>query len=311
MTPGGPTTFLRLEGVVKRFGDFTAVDDLSFAVAPGEVFGFLGGNGAGKTTSLRMVLDILRPDRGSIDVLGKPPGRGASAKLGFLPEERGLYRTMTAIETIVYFGRLKGMTAGDARREGLMLLDRFGLGEFAKTTLDKLSKGMAQKVQLATAIVNKPQLLILDEPFSGLDPVNQGLLEDEIISAARNGAAVVFSTHVMQHAERLCDRLLFLAHGRKQFEGTQDGARATLPVRLTLVAQQSPTTLAGVVGATAIGTPSEGWQAWDVQLAPGGNPDDLLQHCTAQGFPLRRFEQNRPSMHEVFLHIVGGAEARS
>jgi len=307
---------LRLEGVVKRFGDFTAVDDLSFSVPPGEVFGFLGGNGAGKTTSLRMVLDILRPDRGSIDVLGKPPGRGSSAKLGFLPEERGLYRTMTAIETIVYFARLKGMETADARREGMTLLDRFGLGEFAKTTVDKLSKGMAQKVQLATAIVNKPQLLILDEPFSGLDPLNQGLLEDEIVGAARsNGAAVVFSTHVMQHAERLCDRLLFLAHGRKQFEGTQDGARATLPVRLRLVSQHSPVTLDGVAGAQQIAGGAadrhgEGWHEWEVQLTPGASPEDLLQHCTAQGFVMRRFEQHRPSMHEVFLHIVGSAEAR-
>lgn len=302
---------LRLDGVVKRFGDFTAVDDLSFAVAPGEVFGFLGGNGAGKTTSLRMVLDILRPDRGSIAVLGKPPGREASARLGFLPEERGLYRSMTAIDTIVYFGRLKGMTPLDARREGLTLLDRFGLGAFAKTTVDKLSKGMAQKVQLATAVVNKPDLLILDEPFSGLDPVNQGLLEQEILAAAKHGAAVVFSTHVMQHAERLCDRLLFLAHGRKQFEGTQDGARGTLPVGLTLVALQSPMSLPGVERAKEIGAvDADGWRAWDVRLAPGGDPGDLLRHCTAHGFALRRFEQHRASMHDVFLHIVGGAEGR-
>lgn len=301
---------LRLDGVVKKFGDFTAVDELTFAVGPGEVFGFLGGNGAGKTTSLRMVLDILRPDRGAISVLGQPPGRGTSARLGFLPEERGLYRTMTAIDTIVYFARLKGIGAAAARREGLDLLDRFGLANFAKTTVDKLSKGMAQKVQLATAIVNKPDLLILDEPFSGLDPVNQGLLEDEIVGAARGGAAVVFSTHVMQHAERLCDRLLFLARGRKQFEGTQDAARATLPVKLTLIAQQSPAGLSGVERAVRIGGAGEGWDAWDVSLVAGCDPADLLQQCTATGFALRGFDRSRASMHDVFLHIVGGAEAR-
>lgn len=301
---------LCLESVVKRFGDFTAVDALSFSVSPGEVFGFLGGNGAGKTTSLRMVLDILRPDQGKIAVLGHPPGQSTSARLGFLPEERGLYRSMTAIDTIVYFGRLKGMSTADARREGLILLDRFGLGDFARTNVDKLSKGMAQKVQLATAVVNKPQLLVLDEPFSGLDPVNQGLLEDEIMGAAKAGAAVVFSTHVMQHAERLCDRLLFLAHGRKQFEGTQEAARATLPVRLTLVAQQSPAKLAGVEGAEDTGPAGAGWRIWDVKLRPGGDPADLLLQCTSNGFQLRQFEQRRPSMHEVFLHIVGGAEPR-
>lgn len=299
---------LRLENVVKRFGDFTAVDKLSFAVRPGEVFGFLGGNGAGKTTSLRMVLDILRPGTGTISVLGRAPGRTNSALLGFLPEERGLYRSMSAIDTIVYFGRLKGMAAGDARAEGKLLLERFGLSDFAKTSVDKLSKGMAQKVQLATAIVNKPRLVILDEPFSGLDPVNQGLLEEEIVRAAKSGAAVVFSTHVMQHAERLCDRLLLLARGRKLFEGTQDEARATLPVEIRLIAKQAPDQLPGVIHAQVLGETGE-WREWAVRLAPGHHPGGLLEHCTATGFALRRFEQRRASLHEVFLHIVGG-EAR-
>jgi ABC-2 type transport system ATP-binding protein len=296
---------LRLDGVVKRFGDFTAVDDLSFAVAPGEVFGFLGGNGAGKTTSLRMVLDILRPDAGTISVLGRAPGRANSAMLGFLPEERGLYRSMSAIDTIVYFGRLKGMAAADARAEGKVLLERFGLQDFGRTAVDKLSKGMAQKVQLATAVVNKPRLLLLDEPFSGLDPVNQGLLEEEIVRAARDGAAVVFSTHVMQHAERLCDRLLLLAHGRKLFEGTQDEARATLPVELRLSARRAPNDLPGVIEAEALGGERE-WQEWAVRLSPGHDPGDLLEYCSAQGFALRRFEQRRASLHDVFIHIVGG-----
>ena len=302
---------LRLDSVTKRFGEMTAVDALSFAVAPGEVFGFLGGNGAGKTTSLRMVLDIIRPDAGSIEVLGRAPGRESSGRLGFLPEERGLYRSMTALDTVVYFGRLKGMSAADARARGRTLLDRFGLGANLKTGVDKLSKGMAQKVQLATAVVNAPELLILDEPFSGLDPVNQGLLEDEIVAAARGGAAVVFSTHVMQHAERLCDRLLLLARGRKKFEGTQDEARATLPARLDVVARHSPATLGGVAGATDCGSAGDGWRRWEVQLDPGHDPADLLQTCTEQGFVLRRFEQHRPGLHDVFLHIVGAAEAEA
>lgn len=299
---------LQLDQVSKSFGDFKAVDDLSFTVSPGEVFGFLGGNGAGKTTSLRMVLDILRPDHGTISVLGAQPGRGNSAQLGFLPEERGLYRMMTAIETIVYFGRLKKMSTPDARREGTALLERFGLGEFAKTTVDKLSKGMAQKVQLAAALVNKPKLLILDEPFSGLDPLNQGLLEDEIVRAAQSGAAVVFSTHVMQHAERLCDRMLFLARGRKLFEGNQDEARGTVPGRLTLISQHSPATLPGVAEAKATGPCGDGCTEWDVEMTPNADAADLLHHCTANGFALRSFEQHKPRMHDVFLHIVGGAE---
>jgi len=299
---------LEVKGVVKRFGDFTAVNELSFSVKSGEVFGFLGGNGAGKTTTLRMALDILRPDAGSISVLGKEPGRGHAAEIGFLPEERGLYRAMTAFDTIAYFGQLKGMGTGDARREGLALLDRFGLGAQARTRVDRLSKGMAQKVQLATALVNKPRLLILDEPFSGLDPLNQGLLEDEILGAARAGATVIFSTHVMQHAERLCQRLLLLARGEKRFEGTQDEARATLPLRLTLTARNSPAKLPGVIAAEARGTPTEGWQDWDVKLEPGRSAGDLLEHCTGQGFALRGFEQHRASLHDIFVHIVGAPE---
>ena len=296
---------LLFEAVIKRFGGMVAVDALSFAVPQGQVFGFLGGNGAGKTTSLRMVLDIIRPSEGRIEVLGRAPGRAHARDIGFLPEERGLYRSMTALDTVVYFGRLKGMTARDARDEGRALLDRFGLTRNDKTTVDKLSKGMAQKVQLATAVVNRPRLLILDEPFSGLDPVNQGLLEDEIRRVATEGATVVFSTHVMQHAERLCERLLLLARGRKLFEGTQDEARALLPARLTLAARSSPAELAGVDDAIERGTPRDGWREWDVRLAPGVDPGDILERCTSEGVALRRFEQHRASLHDVFVHIVG------
>ena len=307
---GDAMTALALDHVTKRFDTATAVDDLSFSVAEGEVFGFLGGNGAGKTTSLRMVLDIIRPTAGSISVLGRPPGRANARDIGFLPEERGLYRQMTALDTIVYFGRLKGMAAADAKAEGIGLLDRFGLGANARSTIDKLSKGMAQKVQLATAIVNRPRLLILDEPFSGLDPVNQGLLEDEIKRASSDGATVIFSTHVMQHAERLCDRLLLLARGKKRFEGTLDEARAELPARLSMIAQDNPASLAGVASASAVTGPAGGWREWEVELAQGVVPGDVLEHCTAKGIALRRFEERRASLHDVFLHIVGPLETQ-
>ena len=303
-------TALLLDSVTKDFSEKRAVDDLSFAVRDGEVFGFLGGNGAGKTTSLRMVLDIIRPTAGRIEVLGRAPGRENSPELGFLPEERGLYRTMTALDTIAYFGRLKGMSKGDARREGRALLDRFELGGSANTKIDKLSKGMAQKVQLATAVVNRPRLLILDEPFSGLDPVNQRLLEDEIRRASKAGATVIFSTHVMQHAERLCEKLLLLAKGRRKFEGTLDEARAQLPARLSVVARQSLAPVDGVESCEPVGTTADGWQEWDVRLKPGGNPGDLLQACTERAIPLRRFDERRASLHDVFLQLVGPAEAR-
>ena len=301
---------LSLEHVTKRFDRTLAVDALSFSVPEGQVFGFLGGNGAGKTTTLRMALDIIRPTNGRLTVLGRAPGRENAPDIGFLPEERGLYRQMTALDTIVYFGRLKGMTPHDARTEGLALLDRFGLGDSARSTIDKLSKGMAQKVQLATAVVNRPRLLILDEPFSGLDPVNQRLLEDEIRRASKAGATVIFSTHVMQHAERLCEKLLLLAKGRRKFEGTLDEARAQLPGRLSVVARQSLAPVDGVESCEPVGTTADGWQEWDVRLKPGGNPGDLLQACTERAIPLRRFDERRASLHDVFLQLVGPAEAR-
>ena len=296
---------LVLDHVTKRFGDFTAVDGLSFVVPEGSVFGFLGGNGAGKTTSLRMMLDIIRPTSGRVEVMGGPPARENAAEIGFLPEERGLYRLMTVFDTIVYFGRLKRMDRGAARRAAGELIERLGLADRARTPVGKLSKGLAQKVQLATALVNSPRLILLDEPFSGLDPVNQGVLEDLIREMARRGSTVVFSTHVMQHAERLCDRLVLLARGRKVFEGTQEEARASLPARLTLVGRGDPSGLPGVASARLLGPVEGGWTRFDVALQPAANPGDLLEACTARSFPLRGFDIHRPGLHEVFIHLVG------
>ena len=273
----------------------------------GGVFGFLGGNGAGKTTSLRMALDILRPTSGRIEILGRSPGRENASQIGFLPEERGLYRRMKVLETIVYFGELKGMDAASATTEGKRLIERFGLAEWTKSTVDKLSKGMQQKVQVAAAMVNAPRLLILDEPFSGLDPVNQQVLEDLVLEMANKGTTVVFSTHVMQHAERMTNRLLLLARGKKVFEGTQEEARARLPGRLSITSQADPSSLPGVLRATRTGG-ADGWSDWNVELKPGSDQGSLLQQCTNNGFVLRRFESHRPSLHDVFIQLVGASQ---
>jgi ABC-2 type transport system ATP-binding protein len=297
---------LEIRNLVKRFDQAFAVDDLSFSVEAGKIFGFLGGNGAGKTTTLRMVLDIIRPTSGTIKVLGVAPDRRVAAAIGFLPEERGLYAGMSAIDTIVYFGRLKGLSQALARSRGLDLLDRFDLADRAKSPIGDMSKGMAQKVQLATALVNEPELLILDEPFSGLDPVNQGLLENEILRAARRGAAVIFSTHVMQHAERLCDRLLLLKKGRKRFEGTIAEARAQLPSRLTAVAKADLSVLAGV--SEAVSTPD--WHEWALTLDIGVDPGAVLQHCSSGGIALRRWDHHQASLHDVFVQLVGAQEIK-
>jgi ABC-2 type transport system ATP-binding protein len=211
---------------------------------------------------------------------------------------------------VVYFGRLKGMTARDAEASARSLLDRFGLAAAAARKVEQLSKGMAQKVQVAAALVTSPRLIILDEPFTGLDPVNQAVLEELVLERARAGATVVFSTHVMQHAERLCDRLLLVARGRKVFQGDQEAARAQLPTRLTLTARDDPHGLPGVRSAEALGAGRDGWTDWAIALAPGGDAGALLEACTSRGFALRRFDIHRASLHEIFLHLVGEAPAQ-
>lgn len=301
---------LEIRNLVKRFDQLLAVDDLSFAVEAGEIFGFLGGNGAGKTTTLRMVLDILRPTSGSISLFGAAPSQRVASRIGFLPEERGLYSAMSAIDTITYFGQLKGLDESLAKKRGMELLERFDLATRAKSSIGDMSKGMAQKVQLATALVNEPDLLMLDEPFSGLDPVNQGLLEDEILRASQRGAAVIFSTHVMQHAERLCDRLLLLRKGRKRFEGTITEARAQLPAQLTAIAKGDLSSLHGVGGASATATGDPAWTEWSLRLEPGVDPGAVLEQCSSKGIALRRWDHHQASLHDVFVQLVGAEEIK-
>ncbi|MCJ8190466.1 ABC transporter ATP-binding protein [Sphingomicrobium aestuariivivum] len=295
---------LSMDGVTKRFGAITAVDNLVMHVEQGEIFGFLGGNGAGKTTSLRMVLDIIRPTEGTISVMGLPPGQENADRIGFLPEERGLYPNMRAIDTIIYFGELKGMSPRDARAEGMALLERFDLADRASSPISDMSKGMAQKVQLATALVNSPDLLILDEPFSGLDPVNQQLLEAEIVRAAARGAAVVFSTHIMQHAERLCDRLLILRKGEKKFEGDLAAAQALVPPTVRITTTADLTARPNVAAARVVDRDGD-WTRYEVDLVEGSDPAKLLEAMTRDGVPLRGFEARHAALHDIFVHLVG------
>ena len=201
---------LELKNVSKFYGDFKAVNDVSFSLEPGRIYGFLGPNGAGKTTTIRMILDIVRPSSGSISVLGTSSALKVRDQLGYLPEEKGLYKKMKAWSVIAYFATLKGMSRSAAKRRAYELLERYGLKDFAEKKTDALSKGMAQKVQVLASIAHDPKLVILDEPFSGLDPVNQQVMEDIIRDMANRGRTVLFSTHVMQHAERLCERILLL-----------------------------------------------------------------------------------------------------
>ncbi len=300
---------LEVAGLDKSYGAVRAVNDLSFAVEPGEVLGFLGPNGAGKTTTMRMILGLLKPDAGSIHLFGNPWSREMLPRLGYLPEERGLYKRMRAIEAVVFFARLKGLPAPLARKKARAILERLGLGAVQRRRIENLSRGLAQKVQVAAAIAHEPDFLILDEPFSGLDPLNQQVIEEIIRDQARAGRSAIFSTHTMQHAERLCRRVIILRQGSKAFEGTVEDARRILPRRVRLEAASDLSFLARLPGIERLERPGHGGRIWEAVLAQGTEPGALLAACVAQGVTPTRFDASEPSLHEVFVAVAGGDPA--
>ncbi len=305
---------LQITDLDKYYGENKAVAGLSFGVEPGEVFGFLGPNGAGKTSTLRMILGLVKPDAGSIRLFGAPWSRDALPRLGYLPEERGLYKRMKAMEAIVFFARLKGLHVAVARRRAHDILERLGLSHVARTRIENLSRGMAQKVQVAAAIAHEPEFLILDEPFSGLDPINQQTIEDIIRDQAKAGRSAIFSTHTMQHAERLCRRILILRKGRKAFEGSVEDARRLLPRRVRLEAAADLSFIAGVPGVDRLEPPQDGRRIWEAILANRTEPGVLLAACMARGVTPTRFDASEPTLHEVFVAVAGAdgaAEATS
>ncbi len=294
---------LDLRRVTKLYGEFRAVDDLSLSVPAGCVYGFLGPNGAGKTTTLRMILDILKPTSGSIAVLGAPSATEVRSRIGYLPEEKGLYKKMRAWSVIAYFGTLKGMSRAAAKKRAFELLERYGLKDFATARTEALSKGMGQKVQVLASIAHDPELVILDEPFSGLDPVNQGVLEDIVTDLRGRGRTVLFSTHVMQHAERLCDRIVVIAKGRLLFDGTVDAARRLAPRRVRIETADDPGPLRRMPAVAALHDAGGG--KWEVELREGTDPQSLLQACFEMPVRLRSFDAAEPSLHDVFVKLVG------
>ncbi len=304
---------LEVDGLTKRFGGKLAVRDVSFKAASGEITGFLGPNGAGKTTTLRMSLGVITPDSGTARLFGEAPDAAGMDRVGFLPEERGVYRKMTAEAVIVFFARLKGVPAGEARRRAAMHLERFGLADAAKKKIKELSKGMAQKVQIISAIVHEPDFIILDEPFSGLDPVNQALLEQVIREQAEAGRTVLFSTHVMEHAERLCDRIILMARGEKVFDGTVDAALAEVPRQVVLGAppgEPVEQVLSGFGELVNEGISDDGAeQNWRLTLKPGADAQAVLRACVEAGLKLTHFEPRRPHLHDAFVALVGEERA--
>ncbi len=301
---------LSLKNVVKKYGDFTAVNDVSLSIPKGSIYGFLGPNGAGKTTTIRMILEIINPTSGSISVLGGDSALAARNRIGYLPEEKGLYKKMKVWAIIQYFAMLKGMEKQAAKDKAWQLLEKYGLKDFAEAKVESLSKGMGQKVQVLSAVAHDPELVILDEPFSGLDPVNQIVLEELINDMAANGQTVIFSTHVMQHAERLCDHILLITRGEKVFDGTVQEAKAIMPRRVIVDTNQDLEQLRSLEGVNSIEVLQDSHSGgYGIEVSENLNPQDILQHCHEQNILLTRFEFSEPSLHDVFVHLVGD-EAR-
>ncbi|MGN6620669.1 MAG: ABC transporter ATP-binding protein [Sphingomonas sp.] len=287
-------------GLVKKFGGRRVVDGVDLVVPRGMIYGVLGPNGAGKTTTLRMLLGIIEPDGGDRVLLGNDRPREESDRIGYLPEERGLYPAMKAKEAIAFMGALRGLDWKTGRARAAQMLDDAGLGHAADEKIRKLSKGMAQLVQLLGSIVHQPELLVLDEPFSGLDPVNQEKLEKLIRAERDRGATVIFSTHVMAHAERLCDRLAIIAGGKRRFEGTVADARGTLPARAHYVPHHPDPGIAALLPGDAAEV-EDGWRF----TVPSGGVEALLVKLIDAGYGISGLSIERPSLHEAFVRIVG------
>jgi ABC-2 type transport system ATP-binding protein len=289
---------VEIDNVTKTFGPQTAVDSLSLQVPENSIYGFIGPNGSGKTTTLRMIMRIMHPDRGHIRVLGEERWEAANNRIGYLPEERGLYRQMTVREVLNFFAALKGMN--DPRPAVGEWLERLGLAEHAGKRVAALSKGMSQKVQFIAAVVARPTLVLLDEPFSGLDPVNAEVLREAVLDLRRAGTTVVFSTHDMSVAERMCDFIFMIHRGQKVLDGTLEAIQDahgsdTLRVRLDGAA-----VLTGLPGVQKI---ADFGKLQELQLASGADPQRILAELMTRG-TIRHFELARPSLHEIFVRIA-------
>ena len=301
---------LILDRVSKRYSGHVAVDDLSLEVPQGIIYGLLGPNGAGKSTTLRMVMNIIIRDAGRISLLGADPERDRAVlrRVGFLPEERGLYRKMKVHDVIVFFAELKGVDRRTARAEADGWLERMGLGEWRAAKVETLSKGMQQKVQFITTVIHRPDVLILDEPQSGLDPVNQQVLRDTILQARDEGRTVIFSTHNMEQAEQLCEHLCIIAQGRKVLDGRlRDVQRANRGNRWYVEFDAPGEAAERFAREQRFGAAERRGDGWSIELGPGADPRALLAEVSRLDVPVSRFEHEQPSLHDIFVAHVGDA----
>jgi ABC-2 type transport system ATP-binding protein len=297
---------LELRGLRKTFEGATAVDGVSLVVPQGTTFGLLGPNGAGKTTTIRMLMDIIGPDEGEVRVFGHPRTRADLDRIGYLPEERGLYRKMTVKEQLVYLGELHGLRRKSLGARADHWLERLDLASRSKSKVEELSKGMQQKIQLAGTLIHEPDLLVLDEPFSGLDPINQVLFKDVLAAHKAAGKTLLFSTHNMEQAEKLCDHIALIAGGRVILAGEiaaikrQRGAD-----RYRLVAEGELDRVAGMANVAAV-TPRNGHL--ELTASPGVDPSALLRELVSF-LSVREFRSAEPTLEEIFVEVVSDAQA--
>lgn len=297
-------TTVDVQHVSKHFGATTAVDDVSFEISGGEIFGLLGPNGAGKTTMIRMILDIFKPDSGVVKVFGGTLSAAAKHRIGYLPEERGLYKNVSVLDCLVYLATLKGLSRADARRRALDYLDRVDLGSVAKKKVKDLSKGMQQKVQLGVALLHEPDLLIIDEPFYGLDPVNTRLVKDMLRTARDRGCAIIMSSHQMDRVEELCERMCMFNHGRLVLYGAVNEVRRRwAPNAVVVQGSGDFADVPGVVRIERIDSHAELW------LDDTTDPHMVLRTlATRPDLTIDRFEIAAPSLDDIFIAVVEGRD---
>jgi len=298
-------SLLVFDDVRKSYGDMVALRGVSFEVRPAEVFGLLGPNGAGKTTLIRILMDILRADGGTIRLFDEPRRREHLDRVGYLPEERGLYTKQPVLEVMTYFGALKGLARSEARRRASEWLERIGLAETAKWRVERLSKGMSQKVQIAATLLADPEIVVLDEPRSGLDPVNARLVDDLIRERRERGRTTILSTHQMSQVETLCDRVALIDHGRLMVYGAVQEVRErySLP-EVRVHAAVRPPTVPGVAEVIA-----EANGSYRMTLSGGRDAADVLGDLVAAGVRVERFEKVLTPMEDIFVRVVGQGAA--
>jgi len=309
MAPASPPApILILDRVSKRFAGHTAVDDLSLSVPRGVIYGLLGPNGAGKTTTLRMIMDILKPDEGVVRLFGDPGGgRRHSERIGYLPEERGLYRKMRVLDVLVFLGEMKGMDRRRAAQQAGDWLARLGLADWRLRRVDELSKGMQQKVQFISTVLHDPDLVILDEPFSGLDPVNTQVMKDVVLDLHGRGKTILLSTHIMEQAERLCEQLCIIARGRKLVDGALGDIKRTHGGHhLVIGFDGNPGAAAHVFADKELVSRVDNYgQYAELELAAGADAQRVLAGLVSSGARLSRFELQEASLHKIFIDLVG------